>query len=130
MHRASYRNILQVLCSPDTKHGTTYSPSWSEQNKEEAYDKSDEFCDIEEKGVHILNELLVKNAEDMIIFNDDNDEWVMELVSKYQHWQVVSRKTRIPTDGGYLLIAQEMVVDTAIKNVVPRPEDEPSSAKS
>jgi len=92
--------------------GLIIHPDWAEKNDEEQSQKSDEFCDIEEKGVNLLNELLIKNAEDIVIFNHDNYEKVMDLVKKYRFWRVESRATRIPTNEGDLLIKQEMVVET------------------
>ena len=91
--------------------GLIIHPDWSKDNDGEERQKLDEFCNIEEDGVHILNELLVKNAEDMVIFNHSNYDWVLDLVKKYRYWRVENRATKIPTGDGYLLITQEMVVE-------------------
>ena len=90
-------------------------PHWAGKAKAGQMQITDEFCDIKEGGVHLLNELLVKNAEDMIIFNHNDYGKVMDLVKKYQNWHVENRATRIPTHDGHFLITQEMVVEQAEK---------------
>lgn len=58
----------------------------------------------------MFNELMVKSAEDMVIFGEN--EKVDALVQKFQDWQVGVMILKIPEGNGITLITQQKAMKT------------------
>lgn len=80
-----------------------------ETSKEEPTDH-DGLALISEQGVQMFNELMVKSAEDMVIFGEN--EKVDALVQKFQDWQVGVMILKIPEGNGITLITQQKAMKT------------------
>lgn len=75
------------------------------ESSHEQQEEHDALGLISLDGVRLFNELMVKSAEDMVIFGEGDD--VETLVKKYQDWQVGLMIIKLPEEKGWTLITQQ-----------------------
>lgn len=73
----------------------------------------DSLTSIKPEGVNEFNSLVVKCAEDMIIFNEDSG--TRELVERFQNWRIESLVTKLPLGKNTLNIYQERPICTRMQ---------------
>lgn len=83
------------------------------ESSREQTEEHDALGLISEDGVRLFNELMVKSAEDMVIFGDAQS--VYELVEKFQDWQVGLMIVKLPEHKGSTLITQQKAMKQTVK---------------
>lgn len=101
------RDCCDIYC-PITSEIAVIIESAREQTQE-----NDALAKISVEGVVLFNELIVKSAEDMVIFGDASNAEV--LVHKFRDWQVGQLIIKIPEGSGTMLVSQQR----AMKQVAP-----------
>lgn len=66
---------------------------------------------VKPEGVDHYNRLVIKSAEDLVIFHCKFYHWIRYAVKKYKNWRVENNCRRVPTGDGFLTINQERAVN-------------------
>lgn len=97
---------LGVLVSPNPS-----SEMPSQEQLESFQHENDQFGEVKEEFVKILNELVVKSAENIVI-HSEGIEWLESLVINYKKWRMELLTTTIPYGNGNLTMYRQQAVDT------------------
>ncbi len=115
-YQNSTSNIASTYVPLTPKLGVIISPTPSSdvptlEELKTFQHENDRFAEIREEFVQVLNELIVKSAENIVIHSEATD-WVEELVSNNKTWRMETITTNIPYGDGSLTIYRQKVIDT------------------
>ncbi len=97
---------LGVLISPSL---TSEIPT--QEELESFNHENDRFDEVKEEFVHILNELVVKSAENIVI-HSESAEWLEILVNNNKKWRMEMQTTTIPWGSGSLMMYRQQAINT------------------